>query len=75
MYKIDVEPESPNKGTRLRIWGTGIAKRGGVFHGIAKRGGVFYVDDDVASPNGFKIYEHESANEGAGCIAKRGGVF
>ena len=36
---------------------------------------MFYVDDDVASPNGFKIYEHESANEGAGCIAKRGGVF
>ena len=31
--------------------GTGIAKRGGVFHGIAKRGGVFKVDDDVESPN------------------------
>ena len=50
MFKIDVEPESPNEGSRLRVWGTGIAKRGGMFHGIAKRGGVFKVDDDVASP-------------------------
>ena len=71
MLKIDAEPESTNEGAHLRIGGTGIAKRAGMFHGIAKRGGVFKVDDDVASPNSkrgglFKIYdEPESPNEGA----------
>ena len=28
MFEKDVEPESPNEGARLRIGGTGIAKRG-----------------------------------------------
>ena len=31
MFKIDDEVASPNEGARLRLWGTGIAKRGGVF--------------------------------------------
>ena len=41
MFKIDVEPASPNEGACLRIWGTGIAKRGGALK----------IDDEVASPN------------------------
>ena len=41
MFRIDDEPESPNEGVLLRIWGTGIAKRGGVFQ----------IDDEVAWPN------------------------
>ena len=28
MFEKDVEQESPNEGAGLRIWGTGIAKRG-----------------------------------------------
>ena len=41
MFRIDVEPESPKEGARLRIWGSRIAKRQGVFK----------IDVEPESPN------------------------